>query len=239
MFEPKENCVKNPQETVSFLLYNTAMKILVIDDHPLMLKSISSTIENIPGFEVAGTFSSEDELKKFLSEECNRREKFLALIDLQIGPDYSFELIKELSKKQIMCAVYSMYTEVPFVINAFHNGARGYIFKNFSEEDFISALNTLVKTGYFIPPEISASFTRISGIFAGMTKKEQQVAELLMQKLSNAEIAAKMNLNVRTVENYLVRLYDKTGCHYRADLINFLQGNETSANFLTGGGIDV
>ncbi len=218
------------------------MKILVLDDHPMMLKSISHTIENIPGFEIAGTFTSETELKDFLwpeHEDRERKEQFLALIDLQLGDDYSFDLIKELSRKQIMCAVYSMYTEVPFVINAFHNGARGYIFKSFSEEDFISALNTLVKTGYFIPPEISASFTRISGILAGMTKKEQQVAELLMQRLSNAEIAAKMNLNVRTVENYLVRLYDKTGCHYRTDLINFLQGNETNANFLTGGGIDV
>lgn len=200
------------------------MKILLLDDHPMMLKSITQTVSNIPEFEIEGTFDTAEKLRSFVADFHKNKEKLLAIIDLQIGENYSFNLINELSKKGIICVVYSMYSQVPFVVKAFQNGAKGYIFKSFSEEDFIKALKILASGEPFIPSGIMTAFARTSSIFASLTKKEQQVAELIMRHFSNKEISDEMNIGKRTTENYLARLYDKTGCTSRIELERYFQG---------------
>ncbi|MBQ0052070.1 MAG: response regulator transcription factor [Treponema sp.] len=200
------------------------MKILLLEDHPMMLKSITQSISSVPEFELVGAFSTTEEVQKYITEVHQKKEKLLALMDLQIGSKYSYDLINELSNNGIICAVYSMYSQVPFVVKAFQNGARGYIFKSFSEEDFIKTLKLLAQGETFIPPEITVAFTRTTGIFANLTKREQQVAELIMMNYSNKEISEEMNIGKRTTENYLARLYDKTGCASRLELKYYFQG---------------
>ncbi|MBQ0052156.1 MAG: response regulator transcription factor [Treponema sp.] len=205
------------------------MKIVLLDDHPMMLKSITQTVGSIPDFELLGAFDSAEKLRSYVEHFHREEEKLLALVDLQIGANYSFNLINELSKKGIICAVYSMYSQVPFVVKAFQNGAKGYIFKNYSEENFIDALKILATGEPFIPPEITAAFARTSSIFASLTKKEQQVAELIMRNFSNKEISEELNIGKRTTENYLARLYDKTGCSSRIELERYFQGRNGTA----------
>lgn len=195
----------------------------------MMLKSITQTISSVPEFELAGAFSTTEEVQDFISRFHKKGDKLLAILDLQIGAKYSFDLIDELSKKGVTCVVYSMYSQVTFVVKAFQNGAKGYIFKSFSEEDFIAALKLLARGETFIPPEITAAFTRTTGIFANLTKKEQHVAELVTRNYSNKEICDEMNISKRTTENYLARLYDKTGCSSRLELKYYLQGENSLA----------
>lgn len=205
------------------------MKILLLEDHPMMIKSITQSISNVPEFELAGSFSTIKEVQNYISNVQEKEENLLAILDLQIGSVYSFDLINELSRKGIICAVYSMYSQAPFVVKAFQNGAKGYIFKTFSEEKFIETLKLLAQGQTFIPPEIAAAFTRTTGIFASLTKKEQQVAELVTRNYSNKEICNEMNISKRTTENYLARLYDKTGCSSRLELKYYLQGENIPA----------
>ncbi len=206
------------------------MKVILLEDHPMMLKSITQTICSTSEFELAGAFSNTDEVRYYVSKFHRKGDKLLAILDLQIGSNYSFNLIHELSNNGIICAVYSMYSQVPFVVKAFQNGARGYIFKSFSEEEFIRILTLLAQGETFIPPEITVAFTRTTGIFANLTKREQQVAELIMMNYSNDEICSALKIGKRTTENYLTRLYDKTGCASRQELKNYFQGETGAVN---------
>lgn len=130
------------------------IKIVILDNHPLMLKVISEIIQKVSDYEFDKSFSDADSLLSYIESVDLSKNKYFALVDLQINNEYSFKLVEYLSKLGILCAIYSMHQDLPFVVKAFRSGARGYIFKSSSESEFLSAIKSIVSGESYIPAQI-------------------------------------------------------------------------------------
>jgi DNA-binding NarL/FixJ family response regulator len=101
-------------------------------------------------------------------------------------------------------------------------GATGYISKSASEQEFIKAIETVNAGRLYIEQNMLEPLVTYRNSISSLTKRETQVLELTLQGKSNAEIAIALNLEKRAVENYISRIYTKTGCKNHTDLINQL-----------------
>ena len=144
--------------------------------------------------------------------------------DLNLGNEDGLIFVKELhaSHPEIKILVYSMYTSSGVVQRCLTAGATGYISKSASEQEFIKAIETVNTGRLYIEQNMLEPLVTYRNSISSLTKRETQVLELTLQGKSNAEIAIALNLEKRAVENYISRIYTKTGCKNHTDLINQL-----------------
>jgi NarL family two-component system response regulator LiaR len=145
------------------------------------------------------------------------------ILDIALGADNGLEVIpalKEIARKRgaplpggVVCSMY----EDPFLVqNALDAGAGAYIGKSADIREIIAAIDavlageTYVNPVYEIPTQKWAS--------AGLSAREREIVSLIKQHLSNKQIAKKMGVSVRTVENHLSHIYVKTNIYSRSEL---------------------
>jgi DNA-binding NarL/FixJ family response regulator len=103
---------------------------------------------------------------------------------------------------------------------AFALGARGYISKTAGEREILAALETVCGGGHYLEKRLEARLETVPVYYDYLTKREREILGMVQNGMSNAAIAAALRLEIRTVENYLYRLYEKTGARDRGELIN-------------------
>lgn len=140
-----------------------------------------------------------------------------------------FEIIRYIkaSAHPCPCIVYSSFDWGGFVEYAMSNeiGADAYVIKNADSSVLITALNEVSHGRHFIQGDIIDRFLMVRQAVSGLTKTEQQLLDLACAGKSNTDIAAELGKSVRTVENYLGRIYDKFGVTTRQELLQ-LRGRE-------------
>lgn len=140
-----------------------------------------------------------------------------------------FEIIRYIkaSARPCPCIVYSSFDWGGFVEYAMSNeiGADAYVTKNADSSVLITALNEVSHGRHFIQGDIIDRFLTVRQAVSGLTKTEQMMFDLACTGKSNTDIAAELGKSVRTVENYLGRIYDKFGVTTRQELLQ-LRGRE-------------
>ena len=136
-------------------------------------------------------------------------------------------VIPEFAPKPCPCIVYSSFDWGGFVEYAMSNeiGADAYVTKNADSSVLITALNEVSHGRHFIQGDIIDRFLMVRQAVSGLTRTEQQLFDLACAGKSNTDIAAELGKSVRTVENYLGRIYDKFGVTTRQELLQ-LRGRE-------------
>jgi NarL family two-component system response regulator LiaR len=102
-----------------------------------------------------------------------------------------------------------------------HLGARGFVSKSAGETELLSAIDAVLAGNTWLDPRLELKSTSVPDIYALFTRREREILELVQKHYDNAKIAKALALKLRTVENYLSRIYDKTGAGSRNDLINW------------------
>jgi NarL family two-component system response regulator LiaR len=195
--------------------------VVLIDDHPLAVNGIGAWLKSTGRFTIAGTADSLAQAQTLF--ENLESMPSVVILDIALGADDGLAvipLLKAIAKEKkaalpgiVVCSMY----EDPFLIqNACNAGARAYIAKSVDINEIISAIdavlagNTYIKAKYQLPVQKWAS--------SGLSSREREIVALIKQRLSNKEIAEKMNISVRTVENHLSHIYVKTNTFSRNEL---------------------
>ncbi len=214
--------------------------IILVDDHAMILEGLSSLLAKEEDFYVAARLSSPDEVDSFIKGNVGKQfENTVAVVDLSFkgftppesydGAEAAgFSIIRQLTAAGIRCIVYSMHSYADYVRNALSDdvGAKGYVLKDGNNSNIFNAIKSVASGGIFIQEELlSALSSRSQKVEFFLTSKERAVARLVMQGYSNDVIAEKLSISKRTVENYMSRIYDKTGCENRFACIEFLREN--------------
>ena len=202
------------------------IQFIIVDDHKMLSDGLKTfLLSKFPSSSVAGVFSGAEELNAFLDKnELPEEVPCVALVDLNIAGKYSFPLIKELSKRKVKVVVYTMYESSLFAMQAIESGALCYILKGSSEEDIVHGVEAAVNGTTFISKRLDEKIASVALKVSLFSPKEKILAGYLLQGLTNSEIAAAMKIVKRSVENYLSRMYEKTGVFSREDLKAFLRG---------------
>jgi len=158
-----------------------------------------------------------DEAKKVLGDTAIE----IVLIDIQLKNGWGLDIIpwlKERKGKIPFFAVYTSFDDFGHISAAMSMGVHAYLTKQSREEELEEALFKVLKGETFIEYSVYAKMINNADIFNLLTKREAEILALVKAGLTNKDIASRLNVKERTIENILCCVYSKTGIHSRLKL---------------------
>lgn len=193
------------------------MKILVVDDHPLILEALKQVLKDLdPGIEIVEARDGQ----QAIDQAHLQPDLSLILLDLSLPYRHGSELIGDLraASPEAPVVVLSATEDQDTVIRAINDGAMGFIPKSSKTEVLIAALRLVFSGGVYLPPSVFTSpggplpEPRHSGAPArtprdiGLTERQAQVLALLVQGKSNKLICRALDLAEGTVKIHVTAI---------------------------------
>lgn len=192
--------------------------VLLVDDHPAVRLGLLLTLADSPTFTVCGEASGVSEARALTEQH----QPVAIVLDLLLGGRDGIELIEDLLTlaPAARILVYSSMDEKLYARRALRAGAKGYLMKTEPPAAVVDALGALLQGGFVVSPAVQQSvLAQAAGQRHGspsllqlLSDRELQVLRLIGAGRRQAEIAADLNLSVKTVSTYRERLKDKLGC---------------------------
>ncbi|MDK2817309.1 MAG: two-component system, NarL family, response regulator NreC [Moorella sp. (in: firmicutes)] len=208
-----------------------AIRLVLVDDHAVVREGLRALLTREKDIEVVGETGSTAELLNLVDKV--RPE--VVVMDLQLGNGQNgVEATRALLRKwpDLKIVILSMYDDRELIFRALEAGARGYVLKRAGVEDLIQAIRLAVKGEAFLDPQIARRV--IDGLQQGfsaareddagkaeLTDREMEVLRLAAEGLTNAEIARRLFISVKTVQAHRANLMQKLGLHDRVDLVKY------------------
>lgn len=197
--------------------------IYIVDDHGIVRYGLKDWLERNSRWHVLKTFATSAECLEELNKLGKKSIKLpeIIIIDVQLLGETGFSLCNEITKtfKTIKCVMYSMYNASGYVLQAMENGAKGYISKIASEHELLKCLETVKNGNIYLEEGMKASQIKLVDAVQGFTKQEKTIFEALLQGKSNEQISDELFISIRTVNNYISRIYDKLNVKNRQELL--------------------
>lgn len=197
---------------------------IIVDDHTVIAAGLNNYFKTVEGPQIIFTAKSEQEALDFVQKPEFNAEKTVAIVDLNLAGGYTFNLITKLKKCGLHCIVYTMYESSAFAMRSMECGASAYIFKSSDMSELLSAINAIENGKTYVPKSLEADIEKAATLTAALSAKEKIVYEYVVHGMNNLEIAKLMGISHRTIENYIVHIYDKTGAANRAELLKQIKG---------------
>ena len=202
------------------------IKILLVDDHPIVRKGISSCLARHEHLVIVG------EAADGLEALAKAKELLpdLVLMDLDMPNMSGLAVTEVLCRElpQIKVLILSMHRRAEYLHRILHSGARGYVLKEATSEELVKAIETVNAGETFFSPDIARlalnQFVQGSGDgpdLEELTHREREVLVLIAEGLSNKEIANNLGVGVRTIETHRERIMRKLAIHSVAGLTRF------------------
>jgi len=208
-------------------------KILLVDDHEVVLNGISLLLESTPNFYIIGEAASAEEALLFIEQQD--KPDFI-LSDINMSGMDGISLVRIIKKfhPQIKIAILSMIEEIDKVAEAFDAGADGYLSKSTDIQELLFGITHMAEGNKYVTAFLSIRILEVYRNFVpnrvdraavadhyGITERELEVLAFISEGLTNGEIAERIFLSTRTVEGYRQHLMEKTKTKNTADLIRF------------------
>ncbi len=190
----------------------------IIEDHTVTNIGLQQLVEQKTGAKCLGYAFSKDEAEEKLglvdSSACDLILPDIIILDLFLGNDSGLELLKKLHKKY-PCAkvlVYSMYSKPGILTLVLEEGAHGFVEKSAPESVLITAVKNILSGETFVQQNLVSPLFTYKTMYDGLTKQEQNIMRKIFEQKTKEEISKELNIVSRTVDNYLCRIFEKTGC---------------------------
>jgi DNA-binding NarL/FixJ family response regulator len=206
------------------------IRVLVADETPLGCQLLKDALSRSRfRFEVVGCTTHREELVRFLNE--HPVDVMLVSASLQDGPFAGFQALKELHGSLTGVRIVVLLTSAPrdLVVDAFRAGAEGVVCKTEPIEAICKCIRAVHQgqiwansdqLHFVMEALVRAAPLRVTSSTGRylLTSKEDEVASLVAEGMTNREVAQKLSLTEHTVSNYLFRIYEKLGISTRVEL---------------------
>lgn len=199
----------------------STIKIIVADDHHILLDGLSALLQKQKGIEIVGLFDNGSDVYEALS----RLEVDVALLDINMpginGRDLTLKIKKDFPKVAVI--ILSMYDDAGHILELIDAGASGYLLKNVTDKELLEAIKAVAEGKTYHSDEVTEKITSFvlhtqkkseDVNEPKLTKREVEILRLIAQEYSNAQIAKTLFISERTVEahrkNMLRKVQNKT-----------------------------
>jgi NarL family two-component system response regulator LiaR len=200
-------------------------KILVVEDHTMTRRGLTSFLSETGRWLVVGEAGSLEEAQEFFKTRALAGDAApdIVLLDLQLKDASGLDLIpwlREFTAGGGMPKIiaFSVFDDYGHIQASFRMGVQGYVCKNQQEEELEAAMDVVAQGNVYINRNLIPKILNLSNLLNCFTKREAEIFLLVQQGLSNRQIAEKLFISQRTVENMLSGIYDKTGVQSRKQL---------------------
>jgi DNA-binding NarL/FixJ family response regulator len=201
------------------------IRVVIADDHTIVREGLKQILLTDPEIRIVG--EARDGLEVM---SCVRELEFdLLLLDMSMPKKSGIELIKQIKgeKPKLRVLVLSMHEEQQYAIRAIKSGASGYLTKESAPAQLLSAIRKVAAGGAFISTAVAeqlalGAMPQTEGPrHTALSDREYQVFQLLVSGKAVSDIAAQLNLSVKTVSTHKARLMEKMGMSNQAELIRY------------------
>lgn len=206
------------------------INIMVVDDHQLLIDGIKSSLEDCHDLRVVAEANN----GKVALEKLEETEVDVVLMDINMPVMDGLECTRLIHKKypDVKVVALSQYPEKRFVKTMIKNGASGYLLKDASKGELVSAINKVFEGEQYINERLfkDLNFNTFnpnpSPLFPELTKREIEILRLICQEYSSQEISEKLRISFHTVESHRANLMNKGGVKNTAGLVRWAVENE-------------
>jgi DNA-binding NarL/FixJ family response regulator len=201
----------------------TAIRVALVDDHPIVLTGIKALIETEPDITVVSASTSG--IAAFA--EIRQTVPDVAVVDISIGDMDGIELIRRLKTDvpTVRLLALTVHEDQSYLQKALLAGVDGYLLKRSAAEDLVRAVRTVARQEMYLDPAIAAKAVapppnKLPNIDI-LSERETNVLRLLAQGFTTKEIAERLAISIKTVETYKVRAAEKLNLKTRVQIIRF------------------
>ena len=205
----------------------TPSRVLMVDDHPVVLAGLKALVDHDPAFEVVGKARDGRTALRLARELLPD----LVVLDISLPEINGIEVATTLLAEQPDCRVLmlTVHEERAYLRQLIEGGVSGYLLKRSAADELIRAMHAVMAGGVYIDPAVAAkamlrptrSAQPKSGEAAELSERESDVLRLVAGGHSNKEISARLGISVKTVETYKARAMDKLGFRGRVEVVRY------------------
>ncbi len=201
--------------------------LIIVDDHKMFLDGILSILESESQYEILLTAKNGKQIAKYI--EINKEEQIdLVITDISMPELDGISLnkiIKE-NNKNIKTLVVSMHSDPNLIEKLVSNDVDGYISKNAEKQEFLKAIETILKGEKYFSKQIKDiylknKFSKQKKEEIQLTEREIDVITLIAKEYTTQEIADKLFLSKHTIESYRKNLISKLNVRNLAGLTKY------------------
>ncbi len=193
------------------------IKLLITDDHRILVDGLKKLFDNSGTVTVIGTAYSGKECRSFLTHNVPD----VILLDINLPDMNGIELCREIKTKYpaVKIVALTSYNEYAIVRQMLENGANGYVLKNAMPEEILLSVEKVMENDRFLCEEIDMLMKKRSQNQIWLTPREKELLKLIVEGNTNIEIADKMYLGVETINSYRKNLLLKLNAKNTAVLV--------------------
>ncbi len=209
------------------------IRLLLVDDHPVVRRGIRSCLNNLEHLEVVGeAVDGEEAINKIRELKPD-----VVLMDIDMPKKSGLDATRQLRKEmpEIRILILSVHSNKHYVLQIIQSGAHGYVLKDAALPDLVRAIESVSGGEAFFSPDVSqivlnqylqeAGATDEEGGSRRLTSREREVLAMIAEGQSNKEMANKLGVGVRTIETHRERVMDKLNIHTVAGLTKYAIAN--------------
>jgi len=199
------------------------IKVGILDDHHIVIQGIKSALINSTSISVVSAEIAKEQIEPHL------HKLDVILLDINLSDTDGIELCKkyklEFPDLKIICL--TSFLQVSFIKAMLRNGADGYLFKNVTTDELIDAIESVYQGRRYLGKEVNdllikdgveSQHTR-QFFLPRLTRRETEILELIIDELTNQQIAEKLFISLSTVETHRMNLSAKLGAKNTAGIV--------------------
>ena len=200
----------------------TAISVLLVDDHPLVTEGIGACLETWDNITIAGTASNG---RESIEAACQIKPDVI-LMDINLPDMTGLQATRHIRARQphSKIIILSMPDNREYVLSAIEEGACGYLLKDVSSSEVATAIETVHRGGNYFSTDVAKALTGPKQ-HSVLTKRETGVLALLAKGSTNKMIGRELGISERTVETHRKNIKRKLGISTTAGLTRYAMEN--------------
>jgi len=205
------------------------IKLMLVDDHAIVRNGIRMLLDQVDDFEIIDEAADGEEAL----EKLKTHQPDVIMMDISLPGMSGIQTTQVVSRlyKHVRTLMLSMHNNEDYILRAVEAGAFGYILKDSSSDEMIKAIRTVVNgekyfsspvaniilNGYLSQLKKADKNSRLRR--SKLSKKEKEILQFLVDGMSSREIAEKLQLSVRTVDNHRANMMRRLQVKNAAELV--------------------